>query len=435
MNLATKLKQITDETLRLMAIVDIGKLLNSTLDLKEILRIILETATKNLNADRGTVYIIDRKRNELWSKVMQGDSLVEIRLPMGQGIAGHVAETGQRVLLKDVYKDPRFNPEFDRKTGYRTKTMLCMPMKNREGKIIGVFQIINKLEQPTRRNEDQARGASGHFTMDDVKFLDTLSVDACIAIENARLYEEAIEKERMEKELEVAATIQKMIIPKTIKQIPGYEIAGMNVPSRQVGGDFYDVVHLPDGKVALIIADVSGKSVPGALLVSTLQASLRAYLESEFELKKLVAKLNRIIFQNSTTDKYITFFIALLDPKSRKISSVNAGHNPPYLVRGGKISTLKVGGIPLGMADFDMYDSEETVLEPGDTLVMFTDGVTEASDVEDEMYDESRLEKAILMASKMTAEELQSYIYKDVTGFVGDAEQADDITSLILRVI
>lgn len=419
MDLSKKLKNITDETIRLMAVVEIGKLLNSTLDLNKILEIILDTAIKNLNADRGTLYLIDHEKKELWSKVLQGDSIIEIRLPLGQGIAGYVAETGKKIILKDAYKDERFNPEFDRKTGYVTKTILCTPMKNRKGQMIGVFQIIN------RKN--------GFFTMDDTKFLDTLSVDACIAIENARLHEESLEKERMEKELEVAATIQKMIIPKEIIQIKGFEIAGFNAPSKQVGGDFYDVVQLPNGHLALIIADVSGKSIPGALLVSTLQASLRAYLESDFELTKLVTKLNQIILKNSTADKYITFFIAILDPSTNILRSVNAGHNPPLLCRNGTLRKLTVGGIPLGMYPFDQFESEETVLQSHDALVMFTDGVTEAADKVDEFYDDARLEKCALSNSKLSADELKHVIYGDLKQFVGDAEQSDDITMLILK--
>ncbi len=419
MDLSKKLKNITDETIRLMAVVEIGKLLNSTLDLNKILKIILDTAIKNLNADRGTLYLIDHEKKELWSKVLQGDSIIEIRLPVGQGISGYVAETGRKVILKDAYKDERFNPEFDKKTGYKTKTILCTPMKNRKGEMIGVFQIINRK--------------GGYFTMDDVKFLDTLSVDACIAIENARLHEESLEKERMEKELEVAATIQKTIIPKEIVQKEGYEIAGINVPSKQVGGDFYDVVHLPNGHLALVIADVSGKSIPGALLVSTLQASLRAYLEGDFEIKNLAAKLNRTILRNSTSDKYITFFMAVLDTDNHILRSVNAGHNPPILCRNGSIKKLTAGGIPLGMAPFDEYDAEETLLQPNDVVVMFTDGVTEAANKDDDFYDDERLEQCALKNTRLGAEALKEVIYDDVKRFVGNAEQSDDITMLILK--
>lgn len=419
MDLAEKLRQVTDEAIRLMAIVEVGKLLNSTLDLDKVLNIILDTAIKNLDADRGTLYLIDREKNELWSKVLQGENLIEVRLPIGHGIAGHVAQTGKRVILKDVYRDERFNPEFDKKTGYRTKTMLCTPMKNRENQMIGVFQIINKK--------------TDFFTLDDVHFLDTLSVDACIAIENARLVQEALEKQKIEKELEVAATIQNMIIPKELPAIPGYQIAGKNDPSKQVGGDFYDVIPLKDGKFALIIADVSGKSVSGALLVSTLQASLHAYLESDITITDLVRKLNRIILKNSTTEKYITFFISILDPARNTLETLNAGHNPPLLHRNGTLIKLKTGGVPLGMVEFDDFQSETVQLQPGDAVVMFTDGVTEAENDAEDFFSDERLEETVLQCAHEDADAINQRIYSDVKTFEGDAEQADDITLLILK--
>ena len=419
MDLAEKLRQVTDEAIRLMAIVEVGKLLNSTLDLDKVLNIILDTAIKNLDADRGTLYLIDREKNELWSKVLQGENLIDVRLPIGHGIAGHVAQTGKRVILKDVYKDERFNPEFDKKTGYRTKTMLCTPMKNRENQMIGVFQIINKK--------------TDFFTLDDVHFLDTLSVDACIAIENARLVQEALEKQKIEKELEVAATIQNMIIPKELPAIPGYQIAGKNDPSKQVGGDFYDVIPLKDGKFALIIADVSGKSVSGALLVSTLQASLHAYLESDITITDLVRKLNRIILKNSTTEKYITFFISILDPARNTLETLNAGHNPPLLHRNGTLIKLKTGGVPLGMVEFDDFQSETVQLQPGDAVVMFTDGVTEAENEAEDFFSDERLEETVLQCAHEDADAINQRIYSDVKTFEGDAEQADDITLLILK--
>lgn len=419
MDLAEKLRQVTDEAIRLMAIVEVGKLLNSTLDLDKILSIILDTAIKNLDADRGTLYLIDRQKNELWSKVLQGENLVEVRLPLGQGIAGFVGKTGKRLILKDVYKDERFNPEFDKKTGYRTKTMLCTPMKNRDNQMIGVFQIINKRD--------------GYFTLEDVHFLDTLSVDACIAIENARLVQEALEKERIEKELEVAATIQNMIIPKELPEIPGYQVAGMNDPSKQVGGDFYDAIPLKDGKFALIIADVSGKSVSGALLVSTLQASLHAYLESDFELTELVRKLNRIILKNSTYDKYITFFIGILDPAAHTIMTLNAGHNPPLLHRKGELIKLKAGGVPLGMVEYDDFQSETVALEPDDLIVMFTDGVTEAENEAEDFFGDEQLEETVRQIASGDAASITQKIYTDVKTFEGQAEQSDDITLLVLK--
>ena len=405
---------------RLQALVEIRKSLHSTLKLDRILEIILDTALKNLNADRGTLYLIDYEKQELWSRVSESDNDVEIRFPIGKGIAGFVGKTGKKVVIRDAYKDSRFNPEFDKRTGFRTKTILCTPMKDRNRKRIGVFQILNKHK--------------GYFSKNDITFLDHLSLDACFAIENARLYKETLEKERMDKELEVASSIQKMLLPKELPEVEGYEVTGLNVSSKQVGGDYYDVIRLPDGKLALVIADVSGKSVSAALLVSTLQASLYAYLESSYSLPKLVSKLNRMILRSSTVNKYITFFIALLDPVAKKIEVVNAGHNPPFIARNGSLIKLPPGGIVLGCLDFDRYVSQEFHLESNDVLVMFTDGITEANNVKGKEYGEERLEKFVLANCDKSAQELRDAIYKDVKTFTGAAEQSDDITMLVLKV-
>lgn len=405
---------------RLLEIVKIRKLLNSTLRLEKILQIILETATKSLKADRGTVYVIDHKKKELWSKVFQGDLKVEIRLPIGKGIAGHVAKTGKTIILKDAYKHPQFNQEVDKKTGYLTKTMLCTPMKDRKGKKIGVIQIVNKL--------------NGYFSKEDIKFLDLLSLDACLAIENSRLFKEALEKERIEKELEVAASIQKMILPKTIPQIEGFEIAGMNVPTKQVGGDYFDVIPLPGGKVALVIADATGKGVPAALLVSTLQACLRAYLESNLGLEELMRRVNRVIVRSSTENKFITFFIAILDPSLKRLEIVNAGHCPPLIVRNCNLMKLPNTGVLLGCFESAQFVGKEYLLESNDVLVMFTDGITEATNAKSEIYGDQRFEKMITENCGKTANQLKSAIYKDVKEFEGGAEQTDDITMLIVKV-
>ena len=176
---------------RLNALVQASHLLNSSLNLKRVLSTLLDVATKNLDADRGTIYLLDGDRRELWSQVLKGDELMEIRLPMGKGIAGAVGKTGETINLKDAYKDKRFNKEIDTKTGFRTKSMLCMPMRNRAGKIVGVFQILNKRH--------------GHFDRNDEHFLSELSIPASIAIENARLHIAELDHQRFEKELEVRA--------------------------------------------------------------------------------------------------------------------------------------------------------------------------------------------------------------------------------------
>jgi K+-sensing histidine kinase KdpD len=178
---------------KLQRLIEASKIINSTLDLDKLLGLILDSAIKSIEADRGTLYLVDDIKKELWSKVLQGDNMVEIRLPVGKGLSGHVAATGEVINIPDAYSDPRFNPEIDKKTGYRTRNMLCMPMKNKDGKIIGVFQLLNKK--------------AGVFDDGDVQFIDALSAHASVAIENARLAQEMVSSERMSAVGRMAATI------------------------------------------------------------------------------------------------------------------------------------------------------------------------------------------------------------------------------------
>jgi len=177
----------------LARIVEASKIVNSTLDIDTLLDTILRVATQSTSADRGTLYLVDEQANELWSKVAQGNNMVEIRLPLGKGLAGYVAKTGETMNIADAYKDPRFNPEIDRKSGYRTKNVLCMPMRDKEGKIVGVFQLLNKREGP--------------FGREDEAYIDALSVHAAIAVENARIAREMVHTERLSAVGRMASTI------------------------------------------------------------------------------------------------------------------------------------------------------------------------------------------------------------------------------------
>jgi phosphoserine phosphatase RsbU/P len=406
---------------RLEALINASKILNTTLNLEKLLALILDLAIKNLKAARGTIYLIDPERKELWSKVLKGKDLVEIRLPVGTGISGNVAKTGKTINLKDAWKDKRFFSGFDLRTGFQTKTMLCMPMRDRKSKIIGVFQILNKHD--------------GAFTKEDENFLEAFSVHAALAIENARLHQDIVEKERIEKELEIAGTIQRRLLPKQLPALPGYEIDAVARPSKNVGGDYYDLIMLSEGKYAFVIADVSGKGVPAALLVSTLHASLHAYIDGATNLAQLVKRLNLVVHDNTEAERFITLFMAVLDPRDGTLTFVNAGHNFPFVLRTqqSSIQPLFSTGLPLGMFDSVEFQQETVKLEPSDFLVMYTDGVTEAMNKSMDEYGETRLRQVMIGASDKPAAGLLGGIVSDVEKFVAGEPQSDDLTMLVLK--
>lgn len=280
--------------------------------------------------------------------------------------------------------------------------------------------------------EKESRHGITKFDSTDQLLLDAFARQVNVSLENHYLYEQSLEKERVEQEISVAGEIQNKLIPETLPDISGYDMAGINIPTKYVGGDYYDCIPLKDGRYALVIADVSGKGIPAALLVSTLQASMHAYLDSSFNLPDLVQKLNVVIYNAATMDKYITAFFAILDPKSGKLETVSAGHNPIYLTRKNKeIEELATGGIPLGMLGLPFpYTSQMSRLNPGDQLLLYTDGVTEVMNTEEEEYDDVIGLKNFI--KKYTTDKSSAFItelYADLMNFTGDTPQSDDITA------
>jgi serine phosphatase RsbU (regulator of sigma subunit) len=407
------------EIAKLSSLIDASQTINSSLELDEVLERILMTATENVGADRGTIYLVDAPNNELWSKVLQGEQKLEIRLPMGQGMAGFVAQTGEIIKLEDAYEDPRFNQEVDKESGYRTRSLLTTPMRNKTGEIIGVFQLLNKEE--------------GLFTDEDVSFLDALSAHAAIAIENAFLLQESLDKAELEKELEVAEGIQQRLLPSEPPEVEGYEFAGICTPWESVGGDSYDFIPLDDGRVLISIGDVVGHGIPAALLMANLYAALRSHTQYEFEITDMVARLNNFIHRSTDTMQYITFFCGLLTPDTGEYLYVNAGHNPPYHIPAGigpddEVPTMTEGGVPLGMMPSMPYLSGTITLEKGDVLFLFTDGVTEAMDEEEELLGEEAVEACLKNAAGMPLGSILHDVNTEVRGHMGDTEPDDDVT-------
>jgi sigma-B regulation protein RsbU (phosphoserine phosphatase) len=276
---------------------------------------------------------------------------------------------------------------------------------------------------------------SGEFTDGDLEFLQTLGNVAIISIENARLFQEAIEKQKLEEELSLARNIQNRLLPKTMPKFKKFDIHGLNVPSKFVGGDYFDIITIDNATVAVTIADVSGKGMPASLLMSHLQASLHSLVDDKYPLNKLVGRINRVIHNNTDMEKYITFFYAHIDLHHMEISYVNAGHNPPYLLHNnGKIEELIEGGIILGMMPDVDYEIGKRKLHSGDLLMMFTDGVTETMNADEDEYEEKRVIQFLKEKCRgKKPQKINEVLLEDLREFSGDTPQTDDITMLTLR--
>lgn len=405
---------------RLHALSHAALALNSSLDLDDILARNLKILLDVLNADRGTIYLVDKEKSEIWSKVLTGEGMREIRLPLGVGLAGHVAQTGETLIIPDAYDDPRFNRDYDIKTNYRTKSMLVMPIRNQKRDVIGVFQVINKLE--------------GVFTALDAEFSNSLAEIAGVAFENALLHQRSLKAVQLEKELDIARLIQQRIIPKVLPAVSGYEFALKYQSCSEVGGDYVDVIQVPGGKTAFLMADVSGHGIPASLLVSTIQATIRAYMETGVDFSGLAERINRTVFANSTEDTYATLFFAVLDPENHEIRFFNAGHPAPIHV-GEKlgIPVLGASGPPVGMFSSFDYETRILKLNPGEYLFLYTDGITETFNPDDDMFGDDGLENTLRNQLNLSGREAIDLVWNTVHNWDGRDDSDDDRAVLVVK--
>jgi len=414
-------RQIEDLGRKLRFLMEATKALASTLDLDELLGRVLEVAKTQADAERGTLFLVDEKTEEIWSLIAHGLEKWEIRLQLGRGIACHVAKSGEILNIPDAYADPRFNRDVDAQTGYRTRNVLCLPIRNKRGKIIATLQLLNK-----RR---------GGFAPEDVDFLLTLSEHMALALENAQPHRALLEKERLEREMALARDIQRSLLPETAPLLPGFDIAVTNEPCYEVGGDYYDFLPLGSDTLLVVIADVEGKGLSSAMVMSNLQATLRALVPDLQSLDNLAESLNHMILAGTRGGKYLTMFLGLIDIPRKAIDYINCGHVPPVIVRTEREPVnLTEGGMAVGLFDNVRYKSQQFKFQTGDVLVLCTDGITESMDEEQEEYGMGRLVNCVRRTITQSAAEIVHAVDADVTAFSRKGTHLDDKVMIVIRV-
>ncbi len=273
-----------------------------------------------------------------------------------------------------------------------------------------------------------------NYSESDIEYVYSVGSLAIISLENKRLFLEELEKKKLEDELDIARDIQKNLLPHSIPEFSNFVVSAINVSSRQVGGDYYDMIRLDDNNVCIAIGDVSGKGVPAALLMANLQAFLKTIVKQGMALDEATAVINDLVSENTSDGKFITFFWGVLDDAGRKFTYVNAGHNPPLLIRKGRIIKLTLGGIILGvMKTFTPYEYQEIFLEKDDVIIMFTDGVSEAMNKEGEEFSDKKLEEIAVRTSHLPSPDILQEIRQEVLSFTSGAVQSDDITLMVIK--
>ena len=407
---------------QLQFLVEASQVLNSTLNLGDLLDLILNLACKETNADRGSVFLVDRDRREVWTIVAHGLEEQEIRLAFGQGVAGYVAQTGQTLNIDDAYSSPHFDPSFDERFHYRTRNLLCAPIRNRTGEIVGILQLLNKRE--------------GRFAREDEEFLNTLSVHMALALENARLHRELLEKQWLERELALARRIQRGLLPDAPPVVPGFDIAVLNEPSHEVGGDYYDFLTLGPNTLLVVIADVEGKGVTSALTMSNLQATLRALVMHLHSLEVITLSLNEMILAGTHAEKFLSIFLGLVDTRRTGLHYINAGHIPPIVVRAnGEVLKLEEGGTLIGLFDAAEYKRASLKLLPGDVLLCCTDGITKAQNAEKEEFGLERLVEVARAHRHLSAQQIVDKVARQVSSFAGASTHSEDKVLMVLKLL
>jgi len=397
---------------------EIAVAIGSLSDVASITDLIVTKCIKKLKAEQGCVLLLSDDQTSPFKTFVRKIERPTTQIPIhiSTTLMGWMIKNQSPLIINDLVADDRFQ-NMALKTEF--KSLLMVPLKNRN-KLTGLFCIFNKV---------------GDFNPNDQRLLSIIASQSAQIIENARLHEEEKKLQEIEKELLVAREIQVGLLPKQVPQVPGFDIYGYSAPSKQVGGDYFDFLALPDGKVGLGIADVSGKGTPAALLMANLQAALRSQALTNCEPAVGVANANRLLCQSVEKGKFATLVYGCLYPQEKRFTYVNAGHNPPILFSGSQLVTLDQGGLLLGMLENAPYEQGFVHLKSGDLLVMYTDGVTEAANETEVQFEEERLIRVVRENISLSAKQIAEKIVGEVKAFQGLQPQSDDITLVIVKAL
>lgn len=405
---------------RLRRLLEATKLLNSTIDLAELTGIILKIVREEVRIDRGTVFLVDHGRGELLSLIAQDVDGNEIRLPLNTGIAGAVATSGEIIDIQDAYADSRFNPTIDATLDYRTKDIFCMPILNRTGTIVAVLELLNR---------------SAPLQEDDREFLQSVSVHIGLALENAWLHRQLLDKRKMEQELLLAREIQQNLCPGLPGSCGGVQIAASSTMCEAVGGDYLDYYQLTKSRFIIMLGDVSGKGIGAALVMTSLHATCRALLRHVDSLERITAILNESLIETTRAQTFVTLIGVLVDCTAGKMHCVRAGHLPPLqLDSNGNAQWLEHGGgLPIGLFSDLKLQLETYDVPQGSTVVLYTDGVTETESGGGEHFGTDRLRSTVAAHHEEPASGIHDAVRQELKAFMGDCRQTDDSTLVVLK--
>jgi sigma-B regulation protein RsbU (phosphoserine phosphatase) len=408
---------------KLRMLLEITRTISRSLDVEELLNKVMDTLGSLIHYDAAGIYLMETGEDSPYvfkAKAIRGYEisfeLIEPRIKLGEGFIGRVAESGKPIISHDVSKDPRYF-----RARERTKSEMVAPIISHD-KVIGVFDLeSDRLDA---------------YSADDLTILQMLTEQVAIIIEKVRLLDEVVEKKRIEAQLEIARQVQLELLPDNDPQLENFEISAYIFPTEEVSGDYYDWVQIFDDQIGITVADAVGKGIPAALLMSFLRASLRSGVQIGYAPHIALAKVSNLLWDSVEEHQFITGIYGILDSTNRTFVFSNAGHNPPLLIKpDGEYRYVEYGDLPLGMFRDMHYHQHFIRFDKGQVMVIYTDGITEATNEAGEEYGQERLAKRILEGIELPAKQLIDHIRKGVADFTERKFLDDDGTLFIIKAI
>lgn len=420
-------RQTAKRIAALEQLLDVSRRLGATVELDRLLETIATAATAVLDCERATVFLHDPAREELYSRVatgIEGSPINEIRVPAAKGIAGEALRTGRLIAIPDAYADPRFNPAVDRESGFRTREMLACPLRDHDHTTVGVLEALNKR--------------SGVFDAYDEELIRVLGAQAGVAVQRQMLLEAYAEKQRIQRELNIARTIQQGLLPRVPPDLHGFDIAGWNQPADETGGDSFDFLPLDDGTLAIALADATGHGIAAALIMAETRALFRAVVRQTQDVSRAVCEVNELLCLDLPDGRFNTAFFGFLSSVDRTLRFVSAGQGPMLHVVAatGEVRELDTHGPPLGVIPGIEYNATtELRLDPGDLFVILTDGFYEWEDGAGDRFGLPRMKELVRGLGARPAAEIIGEIYGAVERHSAGTAQMDDLTAVVVRGI
>ncbi|MGM0547031.1 MAG: PP2C family protein-serine/threonine phosphatase [Bacteroidota bacterium] len=417
-------EQVIDNK-RLNLLMELTGQINSNIELDDMLYDIINAVKLIMQSEASSLMLYDKEQDDLVLSIPTGPATEEIsghHIPKDEGIGGWVFMNEKPTVVNDVEADPRFGGDIEPDL-FTTRNIICVPLLNHKKEIIGIIQALNKKD-----NRD--------FSEAEIPIFQALANQAAIAIENARLHEQQKQKMLLEQKLDLARSIQAGFIPEKAPDIPGYQIAGITEPATYVGGDYYDFIPVNgNNEYVFALGDVTGKGIPASLMMASSRAILRTQVENNHSLTKTLAFTNKSLFRDTPIDKFITLFCGQLNPETHTFSYVNAGHTDAFHIdyEKGEINHLNTGGLMVGIMNDIDFEEGQVILEPGQQIIIYSDGISEPQNAEGDLYEEVRLKDWLLEHPDCTPQETIELLIEDVNAFSESDKQSDDITLIVIK--